>query len=324
MPLEKLKNIFHFNQIMVKKQYFYFGIFASFLVGSVLSFTFLHPIDAARTNMFPKDPNVKQVCHPASVRIRNYKYVKPLLFSDRLCETDHFLDMKMAANEAVNAFKASGDISSASIYLRDFDNGEWMNLNPYETYHPASLFKVPIMIAIMRMAEKQPGLLDKELLFNPPKDLNLPTQNYRSKSIEAGKKYTIRELLQYMISYSDNKANWLLKDFMDAKTYNDMFVDFCLGLPLPDQKPEEIQISAKDYSVFMRTLFNSTYLQPENSELAVSMMAACDFEDGFMKGMPAGTKMAHKFGEWDNHQEFQLHESGIIYTSRRQVLCMIE
>jgi beta-lactamase class A len=309
---------------VISKKYFYLGLFVSLLFGGILSFALFHRPSDQAPGAPPADNNTQNpICLPAAVRMRNYQYTKPLLYADRSCESSHFVSIKSAINQQVNSFKASGDIESAAVYLRDFDNGEWMNFNEHAEFHPASLFKVPLMIAMLRMAEKQPGFLDKEFLFDPPKDLHLPVQNYKSKSIEPGKKYTVRELLQYMISYSDNKANWLLKEHLEQSVYDQMFVDCGLGLPLPDQNVELLQVTAHDYSIFMRMLFNSSYLIPEYSDLALSMMAACDFKEGIMQALPPGVKIAHKFGEWDDHKEFELHESGIMYFHDKAYLITI-
>jgi hypothetical protein len=61
-------------------------------------------------------------------------------------------------------------------------------------------------------------------------------------------------------------------------------------------------------------LFNAGYLSIANSEYAVKLLTECDFKEGFLKGLPAGTPVAHKFGEWgDGGVQHELHESGIIY-----------
>ena len=43
------------------------------------------------------------------------------------------------------------------------------------------------------------------------------------------------------------------------------------------------------------------------------MLSNTTFSSGFVAGLPKGTKLIHKFGEWNNETQFELHESGIIY-----------
>jgi beta-lactamase class A len=49
-----------------------------------------------------------------------------------------------------------------SIYYRDFKNGPWILINGEETFTPASLLKVPIMIALYKLAETNPAILTEE------------------------------------------------------------------------------------------------------------------------------------------------------------------
>jgi beta-lactamase class A len=310
---------------VIKKQFFYLAILFSALGGGILSYFLFHrSAEPPAANPAADTGTKSNACLPAVFRMHNFKYTEPLLCADRNCESPRFASIKSAVNQLNNSFKTSGDIASSSVYLRDLENGDWMNYNEYQTFHPASLLKVPLMIAILRTAEKQPGYLDKAYLFDPPKDLVLPKQNYISKSLEPGKKYTIKELLTYMVSYSDNKANWLLQDKMEPDIYENLLVDSGLGLPTPEQQSDGgQQVTSRAYSNFMRILFNSSYLSPEYSDLALSMMAGCDFNDGMLKGLPEGIKIAHKFGEWDNHKEYELHESGIIYHDHKAYLITI-
>ena len=53
-------------------------------------------------------------------------------------------------------------------------------------YHPASLIKLPILITYLKMEEKNPGILNKKLVFTLPKG-GVPQQTYNTHQIEPGK-----------------------------------------------------------------------------------------------------------------------------------------
>jgi beta-lactamase class A len=53
----------------------------------------------------------------------------------------------------------SKKISSASVYYRDLNGGQWTGYNENEKYSPASMYKVSIMIAFMKIAESKPSIL---------------------------------------------------------------------------------------------------------------------------------------------------------------------
>ena len=84
------------------------------------------------------------------------------------------------------------------------------------------------MITYLKMAEKNPSLLNKKIAFNTPNS-EIPNQTFGSKQIVAGKEYTIRELLKYMVSYSDNNATYLLNSQVDLSVFRQVFSD--LNIP---------------------------------------------------------------------------------------------
>ena len=96
-----------------------------------------------------------------------------------------------------------------------------------------------------------------------------------------------------------------------------------IGVPIASEQDNRIHITARQFSTFMKALVNSSYLSQENSEFALSLLAQTEFKEGFINGLPRGTKVAHKFGEWDDQQQFELHESGIIYVKNRPYLLTI-
>ncbi|MEI6806988.1 MAG: serine hydrolase, partial [Myxococcaceae bacterium] len=87
-------------------------------------------------------------------------------------------------------------------------------------------------------------------------------------------------------------------------------------------KEENNTISVTGYSGFFRILYNATYLNRKMSEKALELLAQEDFPQGFAAGVPKGTVIASKFGEFERGERGergersdgkQLHEFGIIY-----------
>ena len=67
---------------------------------------------------------------------------------------------------------------------------------------------------------------------------------------------------------------------------------------------------------FLRILYNSSFLNKEMSEKALQLMSYQDFPIGIAAGIPTGTKLASKFGEFSDSKYpgiIQLHEFGIVY-----------
>ena len=149
----------------------------------------------------------------------------------------------------------------------------------------------------------------------------LPVQNYTSKTLQPGHSYTIQELLHYMIAYSDNDATLLLLQHINLEVYNKVFTD--IGLPKPSFKFDEFLMTARQYSLFMKELYNASYLSIPVSEYAVNLLTECDFKEGLLKKLPPNVMVAHKFGESGYRNIFELHESGIIYMGKNAYLLTV-
>jgi beta-lactamase class A len=264
--------------------------------------------------------NTPVSCNYDVKRMGGFKYVKPLMFVDEDCESDLLMNTKQKLISIIDKYKSIGDIESASIYVREYNHNEWMAINESEKYDPGSLFKVPVLITILKMNEINPGFLNKRVPYtaavNTGKDIAFP-----SKTITVGQSYTIKELLTYMIKYSDNAATVLLENNMDSKVLQKMFKD--MNLEVPNIYASQFKFSVKEYSYFMRAIYNAGYLNVDDSEYAGQLLAQCDFKEGIIKGLPANTRAAHKFGESGNQTQKQLHESAIVYLNSKPYLLTI-
>lgn len=249
-------------------------------------------------------------CEVKVKRLGGYNYIKPVLFVDKECESDKLNPIKQSVTNLFDEYKRLGTINSGSMYLKEYTANEWIGINGDEKYMPGSLLKVPELIAFLKMEEAKPGTLNKELLFDHVFEVDKHPK-YVSKSIVLGHKYTVRELLSYMIIYSDNNATSLLFANMDVNIFKKTFTD--MGMQAPDLTAQNYPITAKDFSIFMRVLYNSSYLNNKNSEFATELLAKCNFKDGLMNGLPSNIKAAHKFGEAGDPNEKQFSESAIVY-----------
>ena len=264
--------------------------------------------------------NTASECSFTLARLNGYKYIGPLLFGEELCEAKQLMPIKNEVENLINTYKTSSVITNASVYLKELSNGQWISIGETEKYNPGSLLKVPELITFMKMREKDPRILDRMIAYNKP--LVLKKQAYfLSKSIEVGKTYSIRELLYYMIAYSDNNATMLLNAQMDLAVFKKIFTD--LGLPEPDMTKSDIPVSAKDFSLFMRVLYNASYLNIDDSEYCTELLSHSDFKIGLLNGLPSEIRVAHKFGEANDGVNEHLNESGIFYIDKNPYLLTV-
>jgi beta-lactamase class A len=88
-----------------------------------------------------------------------------------------------------------------------------------------------------------------------------------------------------------------------------------VGVPFTIQG-EDLRLSVKQYASFFRILYNASYLNRENSEYALSVLARIAFDQGLRGTLPQTMPIAHKFGERSNlgtDGPNQLHDCGILY-----------
>ncbi len=260
-------------------------------------------------------------CGENTFRLKGFKYIKPLINEDRECESSRYSALKENLKSFIEDQTRAGNISCASVYLKNLGPGEdWISVYPKLEYHPASLGKAPIMIAYLKKSESLPGLLDKEILY--VKDSRkIPSQNFVSDSIRPGHKYKIKELLYQMIANSDNHATLLLQDNIDFASFKKTITD--LGFDNNKLIDTNYKFKAREYSIFLEALYNAGYLNITSSEYASSLLAQCKFRDGILKNLPADVKAIHKFGEYADGDDKELHESAIIYINNNAYLLTI-
>ena len=301
-----------------------YGALVLFLVGGLLSFVIMRLQYRTPQSAVSEKSVTAADCEITATRMGGYKFVRPLLYVDRACESPALNGVKAEIEKTIALYAQKAKVTSVSVFLRDFDHSNWVSINDEAQYHPGSLYKIPVLFAWLHLADKDPGLFSKTFLFDGIKDASLPTQNYiPGESLQVGQQYTLRALLEMLIVHSDNRAQWLLNQHLPKGAIEQSFIDLGIGIPMPSVEDNRIRISARSFSSFMKALVNGSYLSLQNSEYALTLLAKCSFEEGMVRGLPAGTNIAHKFGEADDEQTFELHETAIIYIKNRPYLLTV-
>lgn len=251
-----------------------------------------------------------------------FQFIKPLLTcSLELRDYKKVESLEKELRAVVDEKMDSKKITNLSLFFHDLDNGSWIAINRNDKFSPASLLKVPIMIAYFKLSEEDPDLLKKELLVNQNLSAALSPNIIPEKRVEAGKTYTVEELIRYAVNYSDNvAANTLLENIAIEdmeRIYND------IGLMPPNVDRPENFMSVFEYSSFFEILYNASYLNKEMSEKALEILGSTQFDFGIEGGVPEGIIVANKFGERTLEDQRQLHDCGIIYSPKSPYLLCI-
>lgn len=254
------------------------------------------------------------------IRNKDYSLIQPLILVDRQAESDELTSLKQELQIIIENKKQTKEISSAGLYMRKLTKGDWISINGNQRYLTGSLMKVPVLIYYLKVAENQPGLLDKKLTFSKP-EYKIPAQTFPGKSIRSGQQYSIKELLNYMIKYSDNNATYVLNRNMETGLLAKIFSD--LEIRNPKLASLENELTAPEFSRFFRVLYNGSYLNPEMSQLAMEILSESEFEIGIKRNLPKDVVVAHKFGEASMGDDHTFSESAIIYDEGEPYLLTI-
>ncbi|MFZ2569058.1 MAG: serine hydrolase [Minisyncoccia bacterium] len=265
-----------------------------------------------------------QVIKNRVLRESGYKYINPIL----LCNTDNqqSYNHDNELSGKLSNYVEKNKENDISIYYLSLTNGYWASINENVSYSPASMLKVPTVVDAMKFSETHPEILLKQLYYEGSVDYNKP-EYFRSKeSIQPGRYYTIKELFEYIIRYSDNNALTLLLENINSRSLDEIYKD--LNITIPENNVDFM--NTRTYSLFLRILYNSTYLNREDSEKILKIMTESDFYSGLRKQIPKEIEIASKFGEREIHDtsgntlKKELHECGIIYKKDDPyVLCVM-
>jgi len=256
--------------------------------------------------------------HPLgkTVHRSGFRFISPLLdveLPEGYNVRNEPIPFKHKVKELVDQQIKSGKVREMSVYYRDLSDGPWFGINEKVVYNPASMMKVPVMVAWLKRAEKDPSVLQLKFTFDK-NSKEVPPQNIRpEQTLKSGVSYTVDELLRFMMYFSDNKAMSLLYYALPME-------EFAYVVDNMDVANESNgvynSITVKSYSGFFRILYNASFLNDEMSEKALQLMSYQSFPEGFAGSVPNGITVASKFGEFSEKEipdVIQLHEFGIIY-----------
>lgn len=274
-----------------------------------------------------RDTATASVSNDLSEVGKNYSFISPLLacgdypLSGLTAKTSNEIESEV--KEYLEGAKEDGDISNASVYFRGLNGGSWALINPDLQSITGSLLKVPLAISIYEKEQAEPGFLTTRVKI-PLTIGDEVGQHYKpTMNLIPGNEYTVEELVEYLLKYSDNRAISVLTSLMSEKELANSFEK--LGIQNPLGKGQGYTLPVRIYSSFFRVLYNSSYLSADNSEKILSILSESSFKDGLVSKLPKDLVVSHKFGErTSDGDKNQLHDCGIIYKKESPyILCVM-
>lgn len=253
---------------------------------------------------------------------KNYNFINPLAEDPfyKKMNTDDLCSIKSVINNYINNTAKRAGVQVA-FYLRDLNSDKTIGIGENTRFGPASLMKVPTLIATLKMAESNPSILNDKVLYKESKEASVAhfiVDKAADTPMVTGNYYTVEDLLKLMIMNSDNEATILLLDYLRLEYVEKVEKD--LGFVLPTDIPAYGEVmTLKQYSSFFRTLYNASYLSNEYSNKALELLSTSRFKKGIRRLVPSEIQISHKFGSYFNYDDRmhiinqQLHHFGIVY-----------
>lgn len=198
-----------------------------------------------------------------------------------------------------------------AIYVWEYENGQYVDINADKQYSAASIIKLPVLVRMFKSIEaKQMTIYDEMTLTNYYKASGSGNLQYAA----SGNKYSLDALAKTMIQDSDNSAtnmimsklggmddvNIGLRDWGISKTY--------VRTWLPDLKGTN-KTTAQDMAKILYNLDNPGFLNINSREYIIDYMSHVKNNKLLAAGLPAGAMLVHKTGDIGT----MLGDAGIVY-----------
>ena len=194
------------------------------------------------------------------------------------------------------------------LYFEYINTGANISINQDMRFFPASLIKMPTALAVMSNVEKGKWKLNNKLVLLE-EDKNDGYGDLYKKTI--GTKLSIEELLKELLINSDDTAHRILIRNLDKENY-----DYILnGLGMTDLFDKEYNTTAKEYSRIFRSLYSSSFLKREYSQILLNWLTETPFDNFLGQELPRNITFSHKIGEHDPEKTYL--DSGIVYIPNR-------
>ncbi len=287
------------------------GFFMGGLVVIGILYTRIFPVVSSVFNVGP-------FASDSRLDTGQYKFIKPLLNSGygNEEETLKWFPAERKLKNLVEDVVAERPDIKVGVFFLNLNNSGWFSINAADTFIPASLLKLPMLISYYKLQETEKDLLDQKITYQG-KNFNR-VKNLGNGTIVPGQTYTVKELMKEMIINSDNNALQLLYKYRQD-SLKSIFTDMKISLPATDGEiAEKDFVTTRDIGRFLLVLYNASYLSRENSEEALTILSQAVFKDGIVAGVPSNIVVSHKFGERElietgRKKKIELHDCGIVY-----------
>jgi len=195
-----------------------------------------------------------------------------------------------------------------------------------EKFPAASLIKVPILASVLQAVETGRLSLEQQVTIT---QADLTGGSGKIKTLKLPINVTLQELLEFMISHSDNTASNKIIDLLGFDYLNESFKkaglkDTVLKRRMMDfsQRPngKENYTSARDIVFLLNKIYAKKLINKEFSQIALSLLKKQRIKDRIPRYLPKNIIVAHKTGL----EHGIVHDAGIVFAPQGDyIICVL-
>lgn len=231
----------------------------------------------------------------------------------------------------LEGFIAEQADKTISVALHDFESGKEILIKADESYHPASTFKVHVMMEVFRQAQK--GSLSFEdclpiinsfrsIADGSSYSLDVNDDSEATLYSRLGESETISEFTRLMIVRSSNLATNILLEKIGPQQVDDFIRR--LGIQgvrvrrgVEDKAAFRLGMNnsatARGLTQTMQLIAEKKVVSTQASETMIEILLGQEFNESIPALLPKSVKVAHKTGWTDD----VYHDTGIVYPEDR-------
>ncbi|MQA01189.1 MAG: serine hydrolase [Streptosporangiales bacterium] len=215
----------------------------------------------------------------------------------------------------VDAVRARPDGGRVGLVVVDAETGERIDWAGGDPFTAASVIKVPILLAALRLADA--GTVDLEQRV--PRPCRDPVGGSGVlKELTSVHELSLRDLLMLMVIVSDNTATNTVLDVIGIEAVDALLRDCGLGSSRLERKLMDLAardrgldnvITAADIATLLAALVRGDVLTGSHTRTALDMLGRQQVRDRLPRYLPEGTRVAHKTGDLPGLR----HDAGVLH-----------
>ncbi len=225
-------------------------------------------------------------------------------------------ELDETAKETISSFKEETKSLSGiyGFYVIRLSSGLSYGVNENDIFEPASLNKLPVMLAMY--IEEEEGNIDLETTY-ALKDTDKVAGSGSLENKSEGYELTYREMLSYMGKESDNTAANIAKNILGEEKVKQV-IDM-LGMGNTVVFGEDQKTTPYDIGLFFNKLWERDIVSKKHRDEMLEYLTDTIYEEWLAAGIPSDTEVAHKYGR----EVHVVNDGGIVFADEPFILVLL-